>query len=136
MLTLYREAKQRMAKGGGDKKSGAEPVPDPIEDTGRSRLKRESPKLFKAVCDGRMSANAAAIKAGVMKHLENVRNCRQIQPRLPTRGGSRRYPMDASETVGLISTIVEVKSLPTNEGQCAPWRTITTHITNKRETMS
>jgi hypothetical protein len=29
-----------------------------------SRLKRESPELFAAVCDGELSANAAAIKAG------------------------------------------------------------------------
>ncbi len=32
-----------------------------------SRLKRDAPELFKAVCDGEMSANAAAIKAGIRK---------------------------------------------------------------------
>lgn len=34
-----------------------------------SRLKRESPELFQAVCDGELSANAAAIKAGFRKKL-------------------------------------------------------------------
>ena len=29
-----------------------------------SRLKRESPELFQDVCDGKLSANAAAIEAG------------------------------------------------------------------------
>jgi len=32
-----------------------------------SRLKREFPQLFQAVCDGDLSANAAAIKAGFRK---------------------------------------------------------------------
>jgi len=32
-----------------------------------SRLERESPELFQAVCDGELSANAAAIKAGFRK---------------------------------------------------------------------
>jgi len=32
-----------------------------------SRLERESPELFEAVCEGEMSANAAAIKAGFRK---------------------------------------------------------------------
>lgn len=32
-----------------------------------SRLKRESPELFADVCDGKLSANAAAIKAGFRK---------------------------------------------------------------------
>ena len=32
-----------------------------------SRLKRESPELFAEVCDGKLSANAAAIKAGFRK---------------------------------------------------------------------
>ena len=42
-----------------------------VTGTGRaytlSRLKRQAPELYRAVCDGEMSANAAAIKAGFRK---------------------------------------------------------------------
>ena len=40
-----------------------------------SRLERDAPELFEAVCSGEMSANAAAIKAGFRKQYTHAEKC-------------------------------------------------------------
>lgn len=76
VLTMWRE---KMKCQGGDRRSElAKSKGDNVTDRKEtpkgnskaytlSRLKRETPDLFQAVCDGELSANAAAIKAGFRK---------------------------------------------------------------------
>ena len=69
VLAMYREAMKQQ----GERKDLSDNVTEVSGPTGNSkaytlsRLKRQTPELFKAVCDGEMSANAAAIKAGFRK---------------------------------------------------------------------
>jgi|TARA_R100000049_G_C1949492_1_gene96294 hypothetical protein len=73
VLAMYREA-MKLKRGPKDQESFDDNV---IKTKGRdvgnskaytlSRLEREAPKLFKDVCDGKTTANAAAIKAGFRK---------------------------------------------------------------------
>ena len=70
VLAMYREA-MKLKRGPKDQESFDDNV---IKTKGRdvgnskaytlSRLEREAPELFKDVCDGKTTANAAAIKAG------------------------------------------------------------------------
>jgi len=46
------------------------------------RLYREAPELYKAVCDGAMSANAAAIEAGFRKKPEPFEQIKKLIPKL------------------------------------------------------
>ena len=73
---------------GGDKRSEAYTTNDNIisdkasQGTSRAytldRLSREAPGLYKAVCDGAMSANAAAIEAGFRKKPEPFEQIKKL----------------------------------------------------------
>jgi hypothetical protein len=83
VLPMFREAMK--GKAGRpkkeDEKSRSNPTELKTEDRGKaytlSRLQRERPDLFEAVCKNELSANAAAIKAGfrrVKTPLDNLRS--------------------------------------------------------------
>ena len=71
VLTLYREAMKGKPGRKPDGNTGCESQPIAKGSGNKaytlSRLEKQAPELFKAVCEGEMSANAAAIKAGFRK---------------------------------------------------------------------
>lgn len=85
VLVMYREA----MKGRGTRTDLSDNVSEVKLDksgNGRaytlSRLQKQHPELYQSVCDGQMSANAAAIKAGFRKKLSPLEQVLRLLPKL------------------------------------------------------
>lgn len=107
-----RQAKERMAEGGGDKKSGVENLPHPIEGTCKARdaagkefgvsgksvdhatkvLEKGVPELIEAVDEGRIAVSTAAKLTNEPEEEQREKAIKKTRTYTAIRGGGQNQP--------------------------------------------